>query len=95
MISEEHDWFWHGPEPPMHIPARSWRKSPYEHECHLADAAGCDPDDCPACRWTMLRELKEREDLGKPPRSVVLTAADIKLLKAAKISWHGDLRSVN
>lgn len=65
--------------------------NPFTHQ--LFESGYC-TENCPACEWyNRQKHLKMRETLGYPPTSIQPTAGDLKLLEAAGISWHGDLRS--
>jgi hypothetical protein len=94
MSSYYHEggFFWHGPEPPMRVPARDWLKNPYEHMPQVAmPGGGCD-EECEACKWNRARALKEREDLGLPPKPVELTHLDRVFLALLQVAWDGDNR---
>jgi len=91
MQESDHDFHWHGPEPPMRVPARSWGENPYPHTYALDGQGHCDAD-CQACAWNKARQLKMREDLGYPARAYTPTVGDLKFLNDMKVAWYGDNR---
>ncbi len=89
---EERGFFWHGPAPPMRVPARGWGKNPYEHLYALDGRGSCDSA-CEACAWNRARALKQREDFGSPTPPIIPTADDLKFLAELKVRWEGDKRA--
>lgn len=88
----EQSFHWHGPEPPMRVPAANWGVNPYEHTPPFSEATGVCDAECEACLWNRARHLKQREDLCMPPATVILTEYDKLFMKMANISWEGDKR---
>jgi hypothetical protein len=69
---------WHGKEPASGL-------SPYQHELN-GQGTACS-EDCPACAWVKERAAQQRVDLKMPPKAVMITEADKKLLADLKVIW--------